>query len=82
MRLVAPDDPEIQQRGEQSSLQQALGHAINGTEAVMLDNQELTLSRRQLREELRPIRELLVGLRQDVNILADELRGIYFSNKS
>lgn len=40
----------------------------------MMDPHDM-LTRRIIREELRPIREAIVGLRQDINTLAEELRG-------
>ena len=41
----------------------------------MLDPHDL-ITRRIIREELRPIREAIVALRQDINALSEELRGL------
>ena len=39
---------------------------------------ELPLTRRQLKQELTPLRELVSQLRHDVTSLTEELRGIFF----
>ena len=76
MRLAPPDGQEVVQPRREQSPPPSFSPA--GTEAAILDSHELNLTRRHLREELRPIREALVGLRQDVNALAEELRGVFF----
>jgi hypothetical protein len=48
-----------------------------GEGALMAEGPHELLTRRYLREEIRPIREALVALRQDINALAEELRGFY-----